>query len=74
MRDRTRFVVLTVCVVTLLLGGWMLYLSPAWLSQGVTATGYSFTALFFWMFCFTFSRYSLRLEKKMGAYRAQQGL
>ena len=46
---------------------------PAWLSQGVSATGYFFTALFFWMFCFTFSRYSLRLEKKMGAYRTQQG-
>ena len=47
---------------------------PAWLSQGVSATGYFFTALFFWMFCFTFSRYSLRLEKKMAAYRSQQGL
>ena len=47
---------------------------PAWLSQGVSATGYFFTALFFWMFCFTFSRYSLRLEKKMAAYRMQQGL
>ena len=47
---------------------------PAWLSQGVSATGYFFTALFFWMFCFTFSRYSQRLEKKMAAYRSQQGL
>jgi len=45
---------------------------PAWLSQGVSATGYFFAALYFWMFCFSFSRYSSYLERKMSAYRADK--
>ncbi len=42
---------------------------PAWLSQGVSATGYFFAALFFWMFCFSFSRYSAHLERRLHRYR-----
>lgn len=37
---------------------------PAWLSQGVSATGYLFVALFFWVCCFSLSRYSAYLERK----------
>jgi general L-amino acid transport system permease protein len=39
---------------------------PSWLSQGVSATGYLFVALFFWIFCFSLSRYSAYLERKTG--------
>ena len=42
---------------------------PAWLSQGASATGYLFAALFFWMFCFSLSRYSAYLEKKSSLYK-----
>jgi len=35
-----------------------------WLSSGVSATGYVFTAIFFWACCFGLSRYSARLERK----------
>ena len=42
---------------------------PAWLSPGVSATGYLFAALFFWLFCFTLSRYSAWLERKASVYR-----
>ncbi|MCZ6526090.1 MAG: amino acid ABC transporter permease [Gammaproteobacteria bacterium] len=38
---------------------------PAWLSPGVSATGYLFVALFFWIFCFSLSRYSAYLERKI---------
>lgn len=37
-----------------------------WMSRGVTATGYVFAALFFWIFCFAMSRYSAHLESKYG--------
>jgi general L-amino acid transport system permease protein len=37
---------------------------PTWLSQGVSATGYVFAALFFWVFCFCLSRYSAALERR----------
>ena len=39
---------------------------PAWLSLGTTATGYCFAGLFFWMFCFGFSRYTAYLERRTG--------
>ena len=42
---------------------------PAWLSPGVSATGYLFAALFFWLFCFTLSRYSAWLERKASVYK-----
>jgi len=35
-----------------------------WLSSGVSATGYLFTAGFFWACCFALSRYSAWLERK----------
>jgi general L-amino acid transport system permease protein len=41
---------------------------PQWLSVGTTATGYAFAAVFFWIFCFSFSRYTSYLER-----RATQG-
>ena len=40
---------------------------PAWLSQGASATGYFFVALFFWLFCFGLSRYSAYLERRTRA-------
>lgn len=42
---------------------------PRWLSPGVSATGYVFTGLFFWIFCFGLSRYSAHLERHTGRYR-----
>lgn len=47
---------------------------PAWLSQGVSATGYVFAALFFWIFCFSFSRYSAHLERRMHSYQTAKQL
>ena len=43
---------------------------PAWLSPGVSATGYLFVALFFWLFCFSLSRYSAWLERKSALHGA----
>lgn len=43
-------------------------IDPNWLSPGVSATGYLFVALFFWVFCFALSRYSAYLERKTGNY------
>lgn len=42
---------------------------PAWLSPGVSATGYLFAALFYWMFCLGLSRYSAALEKRTTRFR-----
>ena len=39
---------------------------PQWLSVGTSATGYVFAALFFWIFCFSFSRYTAYLERRTG--------
>ncbi|MBT8447562.1 MAG: ABC transporter permease subunit, partial [Gammaproteobacteria bacterium] len=39
---------------------------PHWFGPGVSATGYLFVALFFWMFCFALSRYSAYLERRAG--------
>jgi len=47
---------------------------PAWLSQGVSATGYVFAALFFWVFCFSISRYSAYVEQTMGKYKTEKKL
>ena len=38
---------------------------PNWQGQGVSATGYLFVALFFWMICFGLSRYSAHLENSI---------
>ena len=44
---------------------------PSWLSPGVSATGYLFAALFFWLFCFSLSRYSAWLERRSSLYKLQ---
>ena len=39
---------------------------PAWLTApSVRTTAYVFAALVFWMICFSLSRYSRRLERRM---------
>jgi len=47
---------------------------PAWLGRGTTATGYCFAALFFWVFCFAFSRCGRHLERRLGRYRGETRL
>jgi general L-amino acid transport system permease protein len=47
---------------------------PQWLSVGTSATGYVFAALFFWVFCFSFSRYTAYLERKTGQGQRRLGL
>ncbi len=44
---------------------------PAWLSPGVSATGYLFAALFYWVFCFGLSRYSAVLERRASRFRGK---
>ena len=41
-----------------------------WLSPGVSATGYLFVAVFFWICCFSLSRYSAYLERRAGSHEA----
>jgi general L-amino acid transport system permease protein len=36
---------------------------PAWI--GMSTEGYVFAALVFWIFCFSMSRYSMRLERRL---------
>ncbi len=47
---------------------------PQWLSVGTSATGYVFAAVFFWVFCFSFSRYTAYLERKTGQGQRRLGL
>ena len=47
---------------------------PQWLSVGTTATGYVFVALFFWVFCFSISRYATYLERGATRGRSQVAL
>jgi general L-amino acid transport system permease protein len=42
---------------------------PAWSSPSVITTGYIFAALFFFVFCFAMSRYSIAMERKLAAGR-----
>ncbi|OGT80998.1 MAG: hypothetical protein A3H91_16690 [Gammaproteobacteria bacterium RIFCSPLOWO2_02_FULL_61_13] len=44
---------------------------PVWLSPGVSATGYLFAALFYWVFCFGLSRYSAVLERRASRFRGK---
>ncbi|WP_103332044.1 amino acid ABC transporter permease [Pseudotabrizicola formosa] len=37
-----------------------------WLSASVTKTGYVFAAMGFWILCFSLSRYSMYLERRLG--------
>ena len=41
--------------------------NPEWL--GYSIEGYVFAALVFWVFCFSMSRYSARLERRLGGVR-----
>ena len=43
---------------------------PQWLGPGTTAAGYLFVAIFFWTACFSLSRASARIERRMTRYRA----
>jgi general L-amino acid transport system permease protein len=47
---------------------------PQWLSVGTTATGYVFAGLFFWIFCFSISRYAAYLERRATRSRSQLAL
>jgi general L-amino acid transport system permease protein len=40
---------------------------PTWAAPTVTFTGYAFAALFYWIFCFGMSRYSLMVERRLAA-------
>ena len=44
-------------------------LDPNWASPTTSTTGYVFAALFFWVFCFGMSRYSLGVERRLAAGR-----
>jgi general L-amino acid transport system permease protein len=44
-------------------------LDPAWAGPTISATGYAFAALFYFMFCFGMSRYSLFVERRLGPKR-----
>ncbi|MFZ2101777.1 MAG: amino acid ABC transporter permease [Oricola sp.] len=41
------------------------YSDPAWSSPVQSMTGYSFAALIYWIFCFSMSRYSQFMERKL---------
>ncbi|MEN0087347.1 MAG: amino acid ABC transporter permease [Pseudomonadota bacterium] len=41
------------------------FTNPAWASPVQSLTGYLFAALIFWAFCFSMSRYSLFVEKRL---------
>jgi len=40
-------------------------LDPAWAGPTISATGYAFAALFYFVFCFGMSRYSLFIERRL---------
>jgi general L-amino acid transport system permease protein len=40
---------------------------PTWAAPTVTFTGYAFAAVFYWIFCFGMSRYSLMVERRLAA-------
>lgn len=44
-------------------------LDPNWAAPTTSATGYVFAALFYWIFCFGMSRYSLAVERRLAAGR-----
>ena len=46
---------------------------PTWQSQGASATGYLFVALFFWIICFGLSRYSASLERSTAVTSQEPG-
>ena len=46
-------------------------LDPVWAGPTITTTGYVFAGLFYFVFCFGMSRYSLGLERKLNRERTQ---
>jgi general L-amino acid transport system permease protein len=40
---------------------------PAWAAPTVSSTGYLFAALFYFVFCFGMSRYSIAVERRLAA-------
>jgi general L-amino acid transport system permease protein len=44
-------------------------LDPAWAGPTISATGYAFAALFYFVFCFGMSRYSLFIEERLDPSR-----
>jgi general L-amino acid transport system permease protein len=42
-------------------------LDPAWAGPTITVTGYIFAAIFYFVFCFGMSRYSLFVERRLGS-------
>ena len=44
-------------------------LDPAWAGPTISTTGYIFAGVFYWVFCFGMSRYSLMMERRLSAGR-----
>jgi general L-amino acid transport system permease protein len=42
---------------------------PIWAAPTVSYTGYAFAFIFYWIFCFAMSRYSLYIERRLAAGR-----
>ncbi|HYC26267.1 MAG TPA: ABC transporter permease subunit, partial [Roseiarcus sp.] len=42
---------------------------PVWSGPTIADTGYAFAALFYFVFCFGMSRYSLAMERRLAAGR-----
>jgi general L-amino acid transport system permease protein len=42
---------------------------PVWIGPTIAATGYAFAAMFYFIFCFGMSRYSLAMERRLAAGR-----
>ncbi|PCJ71403.1 MAG: amino acid ABC transporter permease [Rhodobiaceae bacterium] len=41
------------------------FTDPAWISPQTSTTGYVFAAFVFWIFCFSMSRYSIYMERRL---------
>ena len=44
-------------------------LDPVWTGPSISTTGYVFAALFYWVFCYSISRYSQNLEARLAMGR-----
>ena len=44
-------------------------LDPEWAGPTISTTGYLFAAMFYFVFCFGMSRYSLAMERRLAAGR-----
>ena len=44
-------------------------IDPAWAGPTISTTGYLFAGVFYWVFCFGMSRYSLMMERRLSAGR-----